>query len=287
MTSVVGVIAQGTMGAGVGGRLADHGLKVLTVLEGRSAASEKRAAAHGMAPASWKDVADVDLFVSLVPPSEALTLAKTLSPWFKAAKRKPIYADLNAISPQTAVAIAEVVTEAGCVFADGGVCGAPPAKGGSNSPVIYTSGPGAQAFGAYKQYGLDIRVMDAPVGAASAVKICQAGFTKGYTALASTVVLAAMRFGAGETLRQEMMNTYPGLLDFLHPAALRMFDKAYRYVGEMEEIAEFVENEAGGRKLFEAFAEVYTKLAEDRSGPNRDVALLQKFYEGSTKQTKG
>jgi L-threonate 2-dehydrogenase len=280
MTLVVGVIAQGGMGAGVGGRLAERGLTVRTVLEGRSAGSEKRAAAAGMMPVGWQEVADVDLFISLVPPSEALPLARRMAPWIKAAKRKPLYADLNAISPNTAIAVGEILTEAGASFADGGICGAPPAPG-EPSPAIYTSGPGAEAFGAYRQYGLDIRVMDAPVGAGSAIKICQAGFTKGYTALASIIVLAAMRFGAGDTLRQELIDTRPGLYDFVCPATFRMFDKAYRYVGEMEEIAEFVAREAGGTQAFEALADLYRHLAEDRKGPNREIDLLREFYEGA------
>lgn len=281
MSAVVGIVAQGAMGAGFGRRFVEHGFKVLTVVDGRSADSAKRAVAAGMIPVSWDEVADVDLFISLVPPSEALALARRLAPHLKAAGRKPLYADLNAISPQTAQAVAEVVEEAGCVAVDGGICGSPPAPDGA-SPAIYVSGPGAQAFGAYSRCGLDIRVMDAPIGAGSAVKICQAGLTKGYTALAAIVALAAMRYGAGETLRRELMETRPGLLDFLHPATLRMFDKAYRYVGEMEEIGDFVADEVGGSEAFNAFADVYRRLAEDRRGPNRDAALLREFYEGAT-----
>jgi putative dehydrogenase len=279
MTGVVGVIAQGAMGAGFGARFANNGFRVLTVLEGRSASSEKRAREAGMIPASWEEVADVDLFISLVPPSEALTLAQKLAPHFKAAKRKAVYADLNAISPKTAIAIGEIVSEVGCSIADGGICGVPPDANGS-SPAVYVSGPGAKRFGENTRYGLDIRVMDAPVGAGSAVKICQAGFTKGYTALASVVALAAMRFGAGETLRQELLDTRAGLMDFLEPAATRMFDKAYRFVGEMEEIADFVGDEPEGAKIFEALAGVYQHLADDRNGDNKDIDLLRAFYAG-------
>src|SRR4029078_8734493 len=43
MNPVVAVIAPGMMGAAVGKRLADHGLKVLTSLKGRSAETSQRA----------------------------------------------------------------------------------------------------------------------------------------------------------------------------------------------------------------------------------------------------
>jgi L-threonate 2-dehydrogenase len=281
--TVIGVFAQGEMGSGVGGRLAEHGLRVITALEGRSAASARRAEAAGMAAASWDEIARADIFISLVPPNEALPLARRMASLFQASGTHPLYADLNAINPGTAVTAAEVLSSAGCIFVDGSICGAAPAPG-KPSPVIYASGQGAAAFGALAQCGLDIRVMDAPVGAASAVKICQSGLTKGYTALASVVARAAMRYGAGETLLQELQETRAGLIEFLHPATLRMFDKAYRFAGEMEEIAEFVENEPRGREIFEGFAEVYRLLAEDRKGTKAEGDLLRAFYEPASAQ---
>jgi putative dehydrogenase len=51
MNPTVAVVAQGAMGAGVGARLVERGLTVLTSLEGRSEASAKRAKAAGMVAA--------------------------------------------------------------------------------------------------------------------------------------------------------------------------------------------------------------------------------------------
>lgn len=276
----IGVVAQGTMGAGVAQRLVEQGHHVLTVLEGRSASSAARAKAAGMIPATWADMARVDLFVSLVPPDQALALAQSLAPLFRQQTRAPLYADLNAVSPATVQAIGQLVEDAGCTFADGAVCGPPPAPS-QPSPAIYASGPGAPALAEIARPGLDIRVMDAPAGAASAVKMCQSGFTKGYTALASVMALAAMRFGAGETVLRELLDTRAGLVEFLHPATLRMFDKAYRYVGEMEEVGAFVAGEPAGEALFAALADIYRHLSADRGGSGMDIALLRAFYEGS------
>ncbi len=66
MTPVVAVIAPGAMGAAVGQRLADNGLKVLTSLDGRSAETAARAKAAGMAAASDDEIAAVR-FHSLDP----------------------------------------------------------------------------------------------------------------------------------------------------------------------------------------------------------------------------
>ncbi|RVO73552.1 NAD(P)-dependent oxidoreductase [Sinorhizobium medicae] len=267
------------MGAGFAGRFSERGVRVVTVLEGRSEASAARAKKASMECVEWEGVVDAELFISLVPPAEALPIARRVAAIFAGSRRRALYADLNAINPKTAETIAEVVQAAGLEFADGGICGAAPAPGGG-SPAIYTSGPGAERFGYYRRFELDIRVMDAPVGAASAVKMCQASVTKGYTALASIAMLAAMRFGAGEMLREELMTSRAGLYEFLEPATLRMFRKAYRFVGEMHEIADFMSDEVGGRATFETFAEVYRHIANDYGSEGRDVALLRHFYEG-------
>ena len=76
MNPTVAVIAQGAMGAGVGGRLAERGLKVITSLSGRSEASAKRAAAAGMVAVSDAECAKADVFLSILPPSDALPLAE-------------------------------------------------------------------------------------------------------------------------------------------------------------------------------------------------------------------
>ena len=60
MTPVVAVIAPGMMGAGVGKRLADNGLKVLTSLKGRSQETVARAKECGIVDASDNEIAAAD-----------------------------------------------------------------------------------------------------------------------------------------------------------------------------------------------------------------------------------
>jgi putative dehydrogenase len=278
MKATIGVVSQGGMGAGIGGRLAGHGHRVVTVLEGRSPASARRAAAAGLAPVGWEEAAQADVFLSVVPPGEALALARRMAPLIAASGRKPVYVDMNAIAPATVRSVGEIAAAAGARFADAAIVGTPPTPGGP-SPAIYASGPAAAEFGSLRGSGLDIRVMDAPVGAASAVKICQSGLTKGYSALAAIMVRAAMRAGAGETLREELKVSRPGLIEFLGPAAGRMFDKLYRFGGEMDEIADFLADETGGPEVFAAFRDIFAELAVDRAGPRREITLLCDFYE--------
>src|SRR4029077_12709008 len=93
MTPVVAVIAPGMMGAAVGGRLVENGLKVLTSLKGRSAETAGRAKAMGMVDASDKEIAASDFILSILPPGDAVALAQRFAPALTASNSKPVYVD--------------------------------------------------------------------------------------------------------------------------------------------------------------------------------------------------
>src|SRR5215208_5059501 len=116
MNPVVAVIAPGMMGAAVGGRLVERGLKVLTSLKGRSADSATRARHAGLTDAGDDEIAAADFILSIVPPSEAVPLASRMAPALAASNSKPIYVDCNAISPPTVDRVAAVTTSTGCSF---------------------------------------------------------------------------------------------------------------------------------------------------------------------------
>ena len=90
MSPVVAVIAPGAMGAAVGKRLTDHGVKVLTALNGRSESTVARARAAGMIAASDEEVAAADFILSILPPGDAVALAERFAPGLKASNAKPV-----------------------------------------------------------------------------------------------------------------------------------------------------------------------------------------------------
>ena len=126
MNPIVAVVAQGAMGAGVGARLVERGLRVVTSLAGRSEASAKRAKAAGMVAVSDQELARADFFLSIVPPSDSLELAEKMAALIGPGNHKPVYVDCNAVSPPTKIEIGHVVTAAGSPFVDAGIIGLPP-----------------------------------------------------------------------------------------------------------------------------------------------------------------
>jgi putative dehydrogenase len=274
--TIVSIIAPGAMGSAVAARLVEHGLEVRTILAGRSQASAVRAQASGMRGVNVPQIADVDIILSIVPPNEALPLAHSLAPAIAKTTRKPIYADCNAVSPQTAQVVAGVITEAGARFVDAGIIGGPP-KPGTPGPVFYTSGPDAPALDILGQHELRVHDLHAHIGAASGLKMSYAGITKGLTALGAAMMLAATRFGAAPSLAAELADSQPELLGWLSKSVPQMYSKAHRWVAEMEEIAAFAEEDAATSGIYTSIAALYEALAQDQSGPKRDVEALNAF----------
>ena len=278
MNPIVAIIAQGAMGSAVGKRLVERGLAVTTSLAGRSEASAKRARAAGMMPVSDEEVARADFFLSIVPPADALPMAEKMAALIARSNRKPIYVDCNAVNPPTKTKIARVIIETGSPFVDVGIIGAPP-QAGYDGPAFYASGQDAVRFAPIGGFGLDVRVIEGPIGAASALKMSYAGITKGLTALSSAMLLAATREGAAAALQAELARSQPALLAWFKRAIPNMFPKAYRFVGEMEEIADFVGDDAAARQMFEAYAKLYERIAADFEGKQDETGALARFLD--------
>jgi 3-hydroxyisobutyrate dehydrogenase-like beta-hydroxyacid dehydrogenase len=286
MSVTVAIIAQGSMGAGVGKRLHENGAEVRTLLSGRSAQSAERARAAGMKPAADERalLEGADFFLAILPPSEVENLAHRLAPALSALPKKLVYVDCNAISPQTAERVAAIVEPTGAKFVDGGIIGGPPRSG--YSPAIYASGAAAGETAVLRDWGLDWRAIDGPVGAASGLKMSYAGITKGTTAIAAAMLLGAARFGCGEALIAELSKSQPEMLKRMRGSIPGMYDKAYRWVGEMEEIADFLGASPPSSDMYAAIAQLYEFLAaaeaEAAPGPDNAVKTLDRVLGRNT-----
>ncbi len=276
MTPVVAVIAPGMMGAAVGKRLVDNGVKVLTSLQGRSAETVARAKTAGMSAASDEEIAASDFILSILPPGDAVALAERLQPALKASNAKPIYVDCNAINAKTVDRVAAVIAPTDCPFVDSGIIGSPP-KPGDLGPRFYASGPAAPRFAALRQYGLDVRVLDGAVSAASALKMSYAGITKGTQAIGAAMMLAATRAGSADALFAELSSSQKEMFAWFKRGLALMPPKAYRWVAEMHEIAGFVGEDPTAHELYEGAAHFYERIAEDFDGDKTDVTALMDF----------
>jgi L-threonate 2-dehydrogenase len=283
MRPKVAIIAPGNMGAAVGRRLVEHGLEVTTPLEGRSAASRKRAEEAGMVGIGLDEITNADMLLSIVPPGEALALAEALAPRLAARDGRALYVDCNAVSPRTARKIGDLLK--GVAFVDAGIIGLPPRQG-EKGPSFYASGEAAARFGMLGQYGLSIKVLDGPIGAASALKMSYAGITKGLSGLGAAMLIAASREGAAAALRAELQESQPALFARFAKALPQMYAKAYRWVAEMEEIAEFLGEDEAAATMFRGLSRLYERLAADYRGAKGEISAIEAFLSPAERATE-
>ena len=261
--TAIAIVAMGEMGSGIAGRLVENGARVLTSLDGRSAASADRARAAGVEDLPDAEmIEEAEVFLSIVPPSVAAKTAERFLPLIERSRRKPTYLECNATAPRTVLSISEQFAQEGLHFGDAAIIGVSP-KPGSAGPRVYMSGPVEKEAELLRRFGLDTRILPGALGDASALKMAYAGTTKGAHAVMISMMLGAVRAGVGEAFVSEMRASQAGRLE----AALRQLPmvlrKAYRWDGEMEEIARFLEPEAGGAEIFRGAAELYRDLAKD------------------------
>lgn len=273
----IAVIAPGAMGAAVARRLQDGGAEVAVTLQGRGPASAQRAAGLTLRPSEVDLVDWADAVLSILPPGEAAGLAVRLAEVL----RGKIFADCNAVSPATVERIAAGLP--GVAFADIGIIGGPPKNSGPG-PKLYASGPAAEALLPLKAHGIDLRVIDGGVGAASALKMSYAGITKGITALGSAMVLGAVKAGAANALWAELADSQPEVLRYLQRSVPDMFSKAYRWVAEMEEIADFLAD-LPAAPIYRGMAAHYAALADNTGAPDGAIGELAAFFRKPEKPT--
>ena len=264
--TAVAVIGVGEMGSAVGRRLRAGGARVVTEVKGRSGQSVQRAVSAGLEIAGDDQslVSSANFVLSIVPPGVACEVAERFRVPLGRTQPKPVFVECNAISPQTVGRIQDILSESGCSFVDAGIIGGPPpADELSKGPRSYACGRYAEKFASLARYGLDIVVLDGPIGAASALKLAYAGLTKGFTALGAVMVGAAARHHLADALRSELARSQPDMLIRLERFLPAMLPKAYRWVAEMEQIAEFAGDDSRGASVYQGAARVYQEITEE------------------------
>jgi L-threonate 2-dehydrogenase len=275
MISTIAVIAPGAMGAAVGRRLSEHGARVLTSLTGRSHATVRRAEAADMIGCDDDAIAQADVILSVLPPADALALAKRFASPLSRVARKAMFVDCNAVNVETVHQIASIISSTGAQFVDGGIIGPPP--GPQSEPTLYFSGEDAPTLAALGDLGLKVRIMEGPVGAASALKMSYAGINKGGILLAAAMLLGATRARAADALRAELAESQPQLLSRIARAIPDMYPKAYRWAPEMEQIADFLGDDLAARDIFRGMAALCRQFAADQAGDRTEIGLLDTF----------
>jgi len=269
----IGLLHPGNMGATIGAAAATSGARVVWASRERSKATQDRAKQAGLVDVKNLAAAirESEVILSVCPPHAALELARSVA----GHNFSGIYVDANAVSRATAERIGEIVTRAGASFVDGGIIGSPVKRAGTTR--LYLSGPRApEVAELFSASMLAARAIGEKPGAASALKMAYAAWTKCADALVLAVRALAACEGVDRALLEEWAISQPDLERRSMQAAAVAAPKAWRYVGEMREIAATFEAAGLPTGFHNAAADICERLApfKDRTDPPPTVAAV-------------
>jgi 3-hydroxyisobutyrate dehydrogenase-like beta-hydroxyacid dehydrogenase len=264
--TTIGLLHPGEMGASVGASGRTSGHRVLWTSQGRGAETRRRASAAGLEDAGSVAavVAASDVVLSVCPPHAAIDVARSVA----GHGFRKLYVDGNAVSPATSREIARIVEAAGATYVDGGIIGPPPDKPGTTR--LYLSGVSAGQVKALFVGGpLEAIALPGELTAASAIKMCYAAWTKGSQALLMAVRALATAEGVDEALLAEWHRSQADLPRRSENAAKGTARKAWRWVGEMDEIAATFAADGLPDGFHRASSELYRRMAvyKDAAAP--------------------
>ena len=259
METKVGILHPGAMGISVAATIQNSGYEVWWSSEGRSDESCARAAEHGLNDAKTLAslCATCAVIVSVCPPHAAAATAEAVI----AQGWHGLYLDANAIAPQHAQQIGERLRAAGSTLVDGGIIGGPAWEAGKT--WLYLSGEAAAEMAQVFAAGpMETEVIGAEIGKASALKMCFAANTKGATALLSAVAAAAERLGVRADLERQWSRGNANAAAQNQQRIQQVTEKAWRFAGEMDEIAATFAEAGLPDGFHRAAGEIYQRMAD-------------------------
>ena len=260
----VGILHPGQMGICIAAAVQNSGHTVYWASAGRGERTHQRAAEFQLEDAgTLQNLCSLsDVLVSICPPHAAEeTAGQVLAQPFRG-----IYVDANAISPVRTRQIADMMKARGVAFVDGGIVGLPTSE--PSETWLHLSGKRADEIATLFTAGpVEANIIGEEPGQASALKMCYAAYTKGSTALLSGVLATAEALGVRDALEQQWTNHWPGFPEETHQKIRNVTAKAWRFTGEMQEIAETFRHAGMPDGFHNAAEQIYERLGSFKDAP--------------------
>jgi 3-hydroxyisobutyrate dehydrogenase-like beta-hydroxyacid dehydrogenase len=271
MMTRIGILHPGEMGVSVAASAINSRHEVYWVSEGRSEKTRLRAEKnHLIEIESLRKICQtVEINLSVCPPHAAEEVARSV------VERgyKGYYLDANAISPQRSIKIGQMMEANGIRFIDGGIIGGPAWT--PKETWLYLSGREAQVIAdCFSSGPLETRIIAEEIGKASALKMCYAAYSKGTTALLAAILAAAESLGVRDELYQQWNMDDASFSGQVNNRVTRVTAKAWRFEGEMHEIASTFEEAGLPGGFHKSAAEIYGRMAAAR-GESEAPSLME------------
>lgn len=265
MSVALGILHPGEMGSFLAASARNTLGSVYWCSEGRSAATRARAEQQGLTEITSLEefCRRCSIIVSVCPPHAAEAQAAAVV----AAQFNGIYVDANALSPATMQSLGARLQTTGLRVVDGGIIGLASYKPGTT--WLYLSGTdAAEVADCFSAGPIEVSVLGTELGQASALKMCFAAWNKGKNALLSAVLATADDLGVRAALEQQWDIYEPGFSTASTERLRGIARKAWRFGGEMDEIAETLQATGVPHEFFTAAAELYRRESAFKDSTN-------------------
>ena len=254
----IGILHPGEMGISIAASVINNGHAAYWVSENRSDKTRLRAEKHGLLQMDTlvELCQNCEIIFSICPPHAAEHVANSVIKH----KFNGYYLDANAIAPQRTMRISGMMEDNGIRFIDGGIIGGP--AWNPKETWLYLSGQAANIIAdCFTNGPLETKIIGDEVGKASAVKMCYAAYSKGTTALLAAILATAESLGVREKLYQQWDMDDPSFSEDVNRRVMGATTKAWRFEGEMHEIASTFQGAGLPNGFHEAAADVFHRMA--------------------------
>jgi 3-hydroxyisobutyrate dehydrogenase-like beta-hydroxyacid dehydrogenase len=254
----IGILHPGEMGISIAASVINSGHQAYWASENRSDKTRLRAEKYGLIERDslLQLCQTCEIIFCICPPHAAEAVANSVIEH----EFNGYYLDANAISPQRSIKIGQMMETAGIHFVDGGVIGGPAWR--PKETWLYLSGKYANVIADCFMNGpLETKIIGDEIGKASALKMCYAAYSKGTTALLAAILATAESLNVREELYQQWDTNDPNFSEDVIRRVTRATAKAWRFEGEMHEIASTFQEAGLPSGFYEAAAGVFHRMA--------------------------
>ena len=262
--SKIGILHPGDMGISIAASAKNNGHQVYWMSGVRSDKTRARAEKYNLIEIDslFRFCQICEMIISVCPPHAAEEVARSVLE----AGFQGLYLDANAISNQRAIKIGHMLKVNNIRFVDGGIIGGPAWT--PKETWLYLSGKHSdEIVRCFVNGPLETKIMGDEIGRASALKMCYAAYSKGTTALLAAILAAAESLEVRNELYKLWDMDNEGFSEQANRRATRVTAKAWRFEGELLEIASTFQNVGLPTGFHEAAAEIYHRMAGFKDSP--------------------
>lgn len=201
--------------------------------------SRAKEAGVQLASSAEEAYSSAEFIISMTSPAICVKVAHSIIPYLTAGQT---YCDLNSADPVDMTEVDQIPRAEGVRFVDAGVLGSVPKT--KHRTKMYLTGAGAQAFyEAFSPYNMVLKVLDAPAGGASAIKLFKSVLNKGLPQLFIETYTSAAAYGVLDELIDLTKDTFKGynLEEYCNEFLYHTLVHAKRRASEAENCARTVE----------------------------------------------